>query len=220
MLPPLWNEIIDLYPPPMPVGYPPLLGKSMGGGERAPVALCREPTEPAGETRGWAAPNSPNRQARPGGTTNPPAAHLPPPDVVKAAVVEQVLLGQAGVAAKGFGVRAGEEQCHGPLHPHVQGEALRLVKAVEQGALRHLGPHPVDLLQLLRPSSTGERATRSRSTSPAATFLAASSRYLARNPARRGPGPPGSRRRASPARGSCASPCPRWAPPAAGTIAL
>ena len=23
-----------------------------GGGERAPVALCREPTEPAGETRG------------------------------------------------------------------------------------------------------------------------------------------------------------------------
>ena len=49
---PLWNEIIDLYPPPMPVGYPPLLGKSMGGGERAPVALCREPTEPAGETRG------------------------------------------------------------------------------------------------------------------------------------------------------------------------
>ena len=24
-----------------------------GGGERAPVALCREPTEPAGETRGW-----------------------------------------------------------------------------------------------------------------------------------------------------------------------
>ena len=50
MLPPLWNEIIDLYPPPMPVGYPPLLGKSMGGGERAPVALCREPTEPAGET--------------------------------------------------------------------------------------------------------------------------------------------------------------------------
>ena len=28
----------------------------MGGGERAPVALCRDPTEPAGETRGWAAP--------------------------------------------------------------------------------------------------------------------------------------------------------------------
>ena len=26
------------------------------------MALCREPTEPAGETRGWAAPNSPNRR--------------------------------------------------------------------------------------------------------------------------------------------------------------
>ena len=27
----------------------------MGGGERAPVALCREPTDAAAETRGWAA---------------------------------------------------------------------------------------------------------------------------------------------------------------------
>ena len=27
-------------------------GLGAGGGERAPVALCREPTEPAGETRG------------------------------------------------------------------------------------------------------------------------------------------------------------------------
>ena len=52
--PPLWNEIIDLYPPPMLESYSLLQGGSMGGGERAPVALCREPTEPAGETRGWA----------------------------------------------------------------------------------------------------------------------------------------------------------------------
>ena len=27
----------------MPVGYPLLHGEGMGGGERAPVALCREP---------------------------------------------------------------------------------------------------------------------------------------------------------------------------------
>ena len=40
----------------MPVVYPLLQGGCMGGGERAPVALCRDPTEPAGETRGWAAP--------------------------------------------------------------------------------------------------------------------------------------------------------------------
>ena len=142
------------------------------------------PVSPAGA---WAAPNSPTRQARPGGTTNSPAAHLPPPDVVKAAVVEQVLLGQAGVAAKGFGVRAGEEQCHGPLHPHVQGEALRLVKAVEQGALRHLGPPPRGSSAAPPgPPPPGSRLPGPGPPPPAATFLAASSRYLARNPARRG----------------------------------
>ena len=51
----------------MPAGYPLLHGECMGGGERAPVALCREPTEPAGETRGWEAHSFSRQQARPGG---------------------------------------------------------------------------------------------------------------------------------------------------------
>ena len=44
------NEI----PLPRLRGWIYLQGMGAGGGERAPVALCREPTEPAGETRGWA----------------------------------------------------------------------------------------------------------------------------------------------------------------------
>ena len=54
---PLWNEIIDYSPPPVPQGYRLYLVSLTGGGERAPVALCREPTEAGAETRGWATPN-------------------------------------------------------------------------------------------------------------------------------------------------------------------
>ena len=49
-----------------------------------------------------------------------------------------------------------------------------------------LGPTPKMVCSSRRPSSTGAAATRARSTWPEATFRAASSRYLARNPARRG----------------------------------
>ena len=45
-------NIKNKIPLPRRRGYRYLLGMGAGGGERAPVALCREPTEPAGETRG------------------------------------------------------------------------------------------------------------------------------------------------------------------------
>ena len=45
--PPFWNEIIELYPPPMPVGYPLLQGECMGGG-----------------VGGWAPTKLAHRQAR------------------------------------------------------------------------------------------------------------------------------------------------------------
>ena len=48
------------------------------------------------------------------------------------------------------------------------------------------GPTPKIFCSSCRPSSTGEAATFSKSTSPETTFLAASSKYLARNPARSG----------------------------------
>ena len=55
----------------MPEGYPLLHGECMGGGERAPVALCREPTEAGAETRGRVPLSLPARQARAGDTAQP-----------------------------------------------------------------------------------------------------------------------------------------------------
>ena len=92
--PPLWNEIIDLYPPPMLESYSLLQGGSMGGGERAPVALCREPTEPEGETRGWAALNLPTRKARPGGGRHEAVGN--PPQNPGASFSGGILLPRAG----------------------------------------------------------------------------------------------------------------------------
>ena len=54
------NEI----PLPRLRGYRFLLSMGAGGGERAPVALCREPTEAAAETRGWVSQNYLTQQAR------------------------------------------------------------------------------------------------------------------------------------------------------------
>ena len=42
-----------------------------GGGERAPVALCREPTDAAAETRGWAAPVPSKPAGETGGGPHP-----------------------------------------------------------------------------------------------------------------------------------------------------
>ena len=62
---PLWNYTILLSPPPMPAGYPLLHGECMGGGERAPVALCREPVSaPASVGPGRAPPGRRTRAGR------------------------------------------------------------------------------------------------------------------------------------------------------------
>ena len=66
-----------IIPLPRLRGYAYLHSMGAGGGERAPVALCREPTDAAAETRGWVPQSILNPQVRPGGTTN----RAPPPSL-------------------------------------------------------------------------------------------------------------------------------------------
>ena len=72
-----------------------------------------------------------------------------------AAVVEQILLGDAGVRAERFGADAGQEDVHRAAHPDVDGKRVEAVQAVEEDALGHLRPHAVDFPQ--RPARLGKR---------------------------------------------------------------
>ena len=63
-----------------------------------------------------------------------------------AAVVEQILLGDAGVRAERFGADAGQKRVHRAAHPDVDGKRVEAVQAVEEDALGHLRPDAVDFL--------------------------------------------------------------------------
>ena len=85
--------------------------------------------------------------------------------------MKYILLSQPGIGPEITGRHARQKLGHSALHPHVHGEAVCLMKAVEQGALGYLG---------------ADALMRSKSISPSETFRAASSIYGARYPERRG----------------------------------
>ena len=60
MSPPFGIKLYSFLPLPYRKGTDSILTSLTGGGERAPVALFREPTDAAAETRGWVYESSQN----------------------------------------------------------------------------------------------------------------------------------------------------------------